>query len=84
METLDLDKGRIMMLYPAIARVLIGKMENAANKVQVKEILEDMISKEVTNLKGFSSIDETRDQPELRWTIYVFKRLEEIINLLVK
>ena len=46
-----------MMLYPAIVRVLIDKMEIAANKVQVKEILEDMINKEIANLKGFSSID---------------------------
>lgn len=57
LETLDVEKERLMMLYPAIVRVLIDKMEIAANKVQVKEILEDMINMEIANLKGFSSID---------------------------
>ena len=71
-----------MKLYPAIVRVLIGKMEMIANKPQVKKVLDDMISKEITNLKGFSLNDEARDQPELRWAIYLFKRLIEISYLL--
>lgn len=56
-EALDIDKDRIMKLYPGIVRVLIGKLETAVNKVKVKEILDDMITKEIANLKGFSSID---------------------------
>ena len=55
LEALDVERDRIMRIYPAIVRVLIGKMELAVNKVQVKEIFEDMVSKEITNLKGFSS-----------------------------
>lgn len=46
LEVLDaFEKDRMVKLYPAVVKVLIGKMEMIANKPQVKNILDDMISK---------------------------------------